>query len=252
MLEKAPKRRDYLIFLHCHWGNRGESIERLAERCLRMMRAVTALDPVFYRWGTVSPSRNFKEYSLNQEFLLGLFDKGTRRSDVTGEPLPWGGHVVWLDNYPRDEYPASVRVSAGVHSASERMANSIHINLAWKVPFDAPPTVPLPPDVIVGLLRAVVEAWEPDVGRVMDQNLLDALRANKENGYYPAAGWSCYVPAARLAFVKAPAGVSVHAVPGMGAIWSAADDFYTVTDQDKLTRVFAIEEVLRHRTGDMG
>ena len=80
--------------------------------------------------------------------------------------------------------------------------------------------------------------------RVVDRKLFDTLCDGKPHDCYSTAGWARYVLASRLSSVVLPDDISATEVPDRGAIWSAADDVYTVTNREKLARVFAMEHAL--------
>jgi hypothetical protein len=234
------------FFINCYWDNRDETPDTLARRCQLMLAGLAELHPTLAHWGSWGKHGTgpFAEVSRDVGTLRNRVEAGLNRGDASGEPSPWGGYSLFFSNDSYKGRRVNLRLDVGVHSAMPNTANAVTIDFNWRVDANEPVAVPLPPEIIIGVLHVLAEAWEPDIGRALEHNLLEELAGDKPRSYYPSAGWACYIPTARAAAVTPPAGVAIHPVPNRGVIWAAARDVFTMTDPAKVALVFQMERAL--------
>ncbi|MGW4480626.1 hypothetical protein [Rhodococcus triatomae] len=166
------------------WGPRPEPVEAVADRWLSTLTALDALVPGD-RWQLVRASETPTELVPDRESLLAaLRTAGSEEdwSDVIGTGLR-------LTRTTRSGGEIEVSVLAG--GAPEYLLQSVVIGITTPTGLA---------DRETRLLSALVLAWDPDVGDVTDDDILDALedRAGFAVGD-PAIGRHAYLSARRAA-----------------------------------------------------
>jgi hypothetical protein len=142
-----------------YWGQRKESREACASRISVFLQALAAQDAALSRWYKLLASRKkpLREWPSDVDGLLPLLE--VNRGDIGGEVMVELGFYFFAWNGWNADLPASLSVGCGAFSPA--------VGNCALVSFDpeASPTL----DLLQGILRAAVTAFDPEDGVVISK-----------------------------------------------------------------------------------
>jgi len=142
-----------------YWGQRKESRQACASRVSAFLQALAAQDAALSRWYKPLASRKerLRELPHDVDGLLPLL--GVNRADIGGEVMVELGFDFSAWNGWKADIPASLSVGCGAFSPV--VSNCAVVSFES----EASPTL----DLLHGILRAAVTAFDPDDGVVVSK-----------------------------------------------------------------------------------
>jgi hypothetical protein len=217
---------DEPFYLGAYWGPRRESVEDCAERLARCLGDLAACNDSLAQWSKKPSGAVEVTTSSLRELLLA----GVNRRDADGTPIAELGFSAGLWNGDR-KVPVGLSVTCGAWTSTPGVMNAVVLDLP--TPGEAPALYEL--DTARCLMRAVVEAWEPDWATLTTYELADALDAGPRE---PAVGWLTFLAGGRPVAADVPAR---REELGSGALLVAAERVEDVG----VARVSALAGALR-------
>lgn len=231
---------DYYIGVY--WGARGDSIPVCADRLGQMMTELEGCHELLASWNQKAPSfREAQKRKLEprREVLEPLFH--------VSEPRDPQGLGYMFSAWNGQRYKAKrmhIMCMCGMVPKHSGLCNSVVLDLPELS--DAVATL-YEPDVLLCTLRAIVRAWDPDWGGIINctyrdeyEDPDDAMPEGKPN-----MGWMTYLRNKRLGGLADAPPCEVEQVPGHGSIFLVTRDHrFSVENPDDLARIQTLTEYL--------
>lgn len=225
------------FYLGAYWGPRRESAEACAEHLADCIARLGACSELFERWYEKTDRKAAAKRSsvpLDPGALRELILLGANRCDADGSPIEELGFSVGLWNGDR-EAPIGLSVNCGGWTSTPGVLNAFVLDL--------PPLLPGPAAQLYGLdaaraiMRATVEAWEPDWATLTSYELAAALDPAPRE---PSVGWITFFSDRRALPEDLPVALGER-MPGRGTLLIATDRVEDV-DASRLREIVAMLE----------
>ncbi|MFE8596157.1 immunity 52 family protein [Archangium violaceum] len=217
-----------------YWGGRKDSAGECARRAEAFFHLLRRCDPIYTRWFEKADSRKKAlqlQFEPTAETFLRFFKRKTYQEGRDGFMLGfWTGH--------EQGHGGQVTLCCG--SAAELMPNNCLLYLPKEEPEKERV---LQVDVLAGVLRAMVLAWEPDWGVITSDDFRDNLSAEGDAGTF--VGWWTYVSRGRGEVPPLPEPVRVQPVEDQGTLVLLTPERLTASNPEHLALGRHVQEVLR-------
>ncbi|WNG54409.1 hypothetical protein F0U59_06140 [Archangium gephyra] len=220
-----------------YWGGREDSAEECARRAEAFFHLLSRCDPIYTRWFEQANSRKKAlqlQFEPTADTFLRFFKRRTYQEGRDGFML-W----VWTGHEEGHGGLATMRCG----SAAEFVPNSCFLYLPSEEPERERV---LQADMLAGVLRAMVLAWEPDWGVVTSGDFRDNLSAEGEAGTF--VGWWTYFSRRRGEVPPLPEPVRVQPVEDQGTLVLLTPERLTATNPEHLALGQHVQEVLRAKS----
>jgi immunity protein 52 of polymorphic toxin system len=219
-------------YVGAYWLGRKESAESCARRAEEFFRILSRYDPTFTQWFEKAYSREEAlklRFEPDAETWLKMFAKEREGA------VDWFSSWVW--NGEDDGNISSASFSCG--SASHRVPNTCVFRPPSKGPV-AERVLHAP--VLVQVLRAMVLAWEPEVGIATSNEHRDQVLKKAKVGTFP--GWVMYFSHRRGPVPPLPAPVHVEPVEDKGTLIVLTPERFTASNPAHVELANQVAEVL--------
>jgi hypothetical protein len=234
-------------FIGCRWRDRKEDADACTNRIVRCLKGLAACDAEFEPVYVV-PRSHTLPYRIPVDFetLKPLVEEGRNREDVPPrriiEKLGYSVSFVSGADYRKRQEQWSLRIMCGAYPQVPAMAN--HCNLSLPQKGEALKTLLLHSKTAC-LVRAMIDAWDPDWATVEGSDFSDYVRESagvpkrSPKGIFP--GWMTYFA---TRFGKIPEDLPVHSRIELeqGTLLILTDDPIT---RERPEHVATAEAVLR-------
>ena len=206
------------------WGPRGESDQECACRWQRFFEKLEELgSEALGGWGLRARSRSaVRELALEQSNLANVVRKGQTTAEETG-------YVFGAWN--RRDAPRSVGFSAHCGVATSVVLNVAYLTLDTAGEQDVRRWAGL----AGAMMRALVEAWEPDWGFFVTNSLRDRQQDREPRA--PAAGYVTYLARGRARAVPRNLDGRIDTTAGDGALISLVEPDGGLPPAEKVLRL---------------
>ncbi|HEX5754300.1 MAG TPA: immunity 52 family protein [Archangium sp.] len=217
-----------------YWGGRKDSAEECARRAEAFFRLLSQCDPIYTRWFEKADSRKKAlqlQFEPTADTFLRFLKRRTYQEGRDGFMLGfWTGH--------EQGHGGQVTMCCG--SAAEFVPNNCLLYLPKEEPEKERV---LQADVLAGVLRAMVLAWDPDWGVITSGAFRDSLspKGNEET----FVGWLTYVSRRRGELPPLPEPVRVQPVEDQGTLVLLTPERLTASNPEHLALGQRVQEVLR-------
>jgi hypothetical protein len=219
-------------YVGAYWLGRKESLESCARRAEAFFRLLSCCAPTLIRWFEQANSR---EEALQLRFepdsatFLKLLVKDLQAGD------DW--YSTWVWNGESDEDSSSTHFSCG--SKSHIVSNYC----VFTPPREGPVAERmLRAPVLTQILRAMVLAWEPEVGIVTSNTHRDEVLKKAKVGTFP--GWVMYFSHRRGPVPPLPAPVHMEPVEDKGTLIVLTPERFTASNPAHVELANEVGEVL--------
>ena len=189
-----------------YWGPRKEGVVQCTRRFLRYMEAIAELGPPLARWHEKAYTRKealMRRLDIDRASLRRLLDEGRNRSEMDGSVIRDLGFYVDIWNGAREDRAVSLSALCGKYS---EYAGPNHVFLRYFSRYWLDRW--LDAEVAVALVRAAVDAWEPDwAGMCARQATRKAIDRGEFDPMVPFVDWVLYHRRKRRRKLPAPARV---------------------------------------------
>ncbi|MGH9571866.1 MAG: Imm52 family immunity protein [Candidatus Angelobacter sp.] len=151
----------------CYWKNREEDLDACANRAAEFLKRMAACDPVFARVYVSSRKHESRlPVSADSELLKPLLE------DKIAEK--WGSRISFVSDHQDcdEQWTIHIRCGAAPAQAPKGWSNFCMPLLPKR---GRPLETLLQPSVLSCIIRAMVQAWEPDWAVIYDDRTLDEL-----------------------------------------------------------------------------
>ncbi|AKJ00066.1 immunity protein 52 of polymorphic toxin system [Archangium gephyra] len=216
-----------------YWGNRKDSAEECARRTETFFHLLSQCDPIYTRWFEQADSRK-KALQLQFEPTADTFLRFfKRRTYQEGRD----GFILWVWTGHEDGHGGLATMRCG--SAAEFASN----NCLLYLPSEEPERERvLQADVLAGVLRAMVLAWEPDWAVVTSDDLRTSFSQTSRAGTF--VGWWTYFSRDRGELPPLPEPVRVQPVEDRGTLVLLTPERLTASNPEHLALGQRVQEVL--------
>jgi hypothetical protein len=229
-------------YIGVYWGARGDSVSACADRLGQMLAELEGCHELLDLWiqsGASFRQARKRKLEPRREVLEPLFDVS-----IPQDP-PSLGYMFSAWNAQLDDAKTmDLLITCGMVPTHSGLCNCVVLNLPE--PSDTNATL-YEPDVLLCILRAVVRAWDPDWGGIMDFTYIDSY-ADPDNikpAGKPSMGWMTYLRNKRLGGLAGAPPCEVEEVPGLGSIFLVTRDHrFSVENPDDLARIQALTDYL--------
>jgi hypothetical protein len=236
-------RRIESYYAGAYWGPRRESPGECARRAEMFLAEMATVDPSFARWFQQGKSRKDalkRPVEPDCAMLEKLIRKGRDRQF---EDL---GYSVWAWNGVCDDYDDSgLNFNCGSHA--ESLSNRCVVDLPSRGP-NAERVLSAP--VLAGLVRSMVNSWEPDSAIATSSVHMDGVTGTSAMaGTF--VGWVMYFPRARGVVPPLPAPVRIEPVEDKGTLIILTPERFTASNPAHVELAERVRESLA-RAGLLG
>ncbi len=199
------------VYAGAYWPARPESLEACTARLVASLGKLADIDDLlaswfFKGWRRASAQRPFKG---DPESVLQALAAGRNRRDGDGSVIEELGFSLGIWNGD-DADPVALSIRCGM--SSPRVPNAVVL----KLPARSARSANLHSRAgTTELLRALVQAWNPDWATVTSASLREA---QGEGALSPVLGWLTYFSTTRGRIPELPDTFSVESIAGMGSI----------------------------------
>ncbi|WPB78876.1 immunity 52 family protein [Archangium violaceum] len=217
-----------------YWSCRKDSAEECARRAEAYFHLLSRCDPIYTRWFEQADSLKKAlqlQFEPTCETFVRFFKKKKYQEGRDGFSFSaWTGHK-------EDGRGGLVTLHCG--SAAEFVPNNCLLYLPKEEPERERV---LQADVLAGVLRAMVLAWEPDWGVITSDDFRDSLspKSNEET----FVGWWTYFSRRRGEMPPLPEPVRVQPVEDKGTLLLLTPERLTASNPEHLALGRRVQEVL--------
>jgi len=238
--ESEPENYPETYYAGAYWGPRKESPEECAQRTVAFLQLMASSDPFLAQW--YKPTRSRKK---GHKFLLvppdlptltEAFRRGVNREDG-GPAIESLGFNVGLDNGGSNRAHAFLRIFCGAYS--EAVSNLCLLSTLKPGP-DEDRVLSAP--VLEGVVRRMVQAWEPDWAVATSSKHRDLLSEKDKAG--PLVGWVTYLSRQRGVVPPLPAPVRIERVEDKGTLVILTPDRLTADNPEHLELARRVGELM--------
>ncbi|KFA87189.1 Imm52 family immunity protein [Archangium violaceum] len=217
-----------------YWGGRKDSAEECARRAEAFFHLLSQCDPIYTRWFEQADSRK-KALQLQFEPTANTFLRFfKRRTYQEGRD----GFMLWVWTGHEEGHGGLATLRCG--SAAEFVPNNCLLYLPKEEPERERV---LQADVLAGVLRAMVLAWEPDCGVVTSDDFRDSLSPQGDVDL----GWWTYFSRRRGEVPPLPEPVRVQPVEDKGTLILLTPERLTASNPEHLALGRHVQQVLSAR-----
>jgi hypothetical protein len=220
-------------YVGAYWLKRGESAEGCAQRAQDFFHLFSRCDPTFTQWFEQAYSREEAlklRFEPNATTFLEMFG----REDNQGVK---GGFSISAWNGERSGDSSGIHFSCG--SSSHIVPNTCVFNPPREGPVSERM---LRAPVLTQILRAMVLAWEPEVGIVTSDIHRDEVLKKSKVGTFP--GWVMYFSHRRGPVPPLPAPVHVEPVEDKGTLIILTPERFTASNPAHVELANEVGDVL--------
>jgi hypothetical protein len=228
---------DESYYAGAYWGCRPESAEQCARRAETFFRLLAASHPSYERW---FEKHNSTKKSLQLEFeptvdtFLRFFARKKYQVGRDGFLLgAWTGHV-------KQDQGGMVMLGCG--GDAEATPNSVILYFPVEPPGkERQLTVP----VLTGVMRAMVLAWEPDVGVIVSDAFRDHVSEIGHPGLF--VGWLTYYSRQWGEVPPLPAPVRVEPLEDKGTLVVLTPERLSPSNPEHVALAWRVQNLLEER-----
>jgi len=222
-----------------YWGPRRESIVECAERLTRCLSFLAECNELFAAWYDKGKSRKDARarqvYPAQREQVLAILEKGRHWTDVPRTLMEDLGFSVGLWNGTSDETASSFRTHCGCYSDVKGLWNNALVEPPGRITAFATVTM------MCGILKALITAFEPEWGGVIDGDSRDARNCPIGR---PVVDWIFYINRLDIDLSKLPPSASIQPVENLGTIIVVQDRPIDPTNPQDLQNIKMVEAAL--------
>jgi hypothetical protein len=217
-----------------YWGRRPESAEECARRAAMFFRLLAECHPSYARWyekNSTGRKASQLEFEPTQETFVRFFGRKKYQSGNDGFRFgAWTGH---------EEQDQGGMVMLGCGSKAEFSSNVLRLffpaeALGHERMLSAP--------VLVGVMRAMAVAWEPEWALATADGLWDQLSGGSRVGCF--LGWMTYFSRERGEVPALPAPVRVEPVGDKGTLVILTPERLTPSNPEHVALAWRVQNRL--------
>lgn len=228
-------------FITAYWGPRQETPEACAGRYLRMLEALSTIDPVFNNWFFLGRERGTLLASLDHNDIAKLISEAIIRED-DGTPFVQAGYMFGAANgltrHPRFIH---LGVHAGMYISADYYINTVDLDTE---PLSAENADLISVRVMKPAMLAIAAAWD---ATWCGLRLGDLLKFNvKPKPWRPHFGlaWMTYLSPRFAPMIAPPPSAITEKLPGGGLLMIATEERFSVENPAHLAVARGIEAAL--------
>jgi hypothetical protein len=216
-------------------------VEQCAEHVVHCLRDLGKSDIAFSRWFQAGRSRKKaleREVQITHETVKELLFRGRSKRDIGGDVMEELGFSMRLWNGGEDCQSVGFSVTCGGYARNPNVWNSCVINL----PSEGHPSERLlKVEVLLRLMRAVIESFDPHWATVMPDSLLRTVQFVPN---IPVPGWLFYFANSVSRQPHLPAATRVVNVAGRGKILIVAEERFNTQRTEHLQAHAAVQAAI--------
>ncbi|HEX7968828.1 MAG TPA: Imm52 family immunity protein [Stellaceae bacterium] len=224
-----------------YWGPRPQSPEACVAPFLRMLEALSAIDPVFGNWTFLGPTKGTPLAPLGKDDIARLIAEGVSRED-DGTPFPQAGYQFGASNgRKRTGRGVKVRIHAGTSFAANYLINLAHL---MTEPLDEANASLINLKILRPAMLALASAWDTTWCQVSPWGI-EALET-QPRPRRPLLGlaWMTYISPRFAPMVTPPRSAIVERLPDGALLMIATEDRFDATNPAHLAVARDIEAAL--------
>lgn len=242
--QPEPEAYPETYYVGAYWGPRKESPEECARRTAAFLRLMTSSDPFLAQWYIPSKSRKSSPRSPlvppDLSTLAEAFRRGVNR-EGRGPAIEELGFNIGLSNGGSSQAHAFLTIFCG--ASSEAVSNFCLLSPLKPGP-DSDRVLSVP--VLAGVVRSMVQAWEPDWAVATSSKHRDLLSEKGKAGMF--AGWVTYLSRQRGVVPPLPAPVRIERVEDKGTLVILTPDRLTADNPEHLALGRRVGELVEKLT----
>ncbi|NVJ21733.1 immunity 52 family protein [Myxococcus sp. AM011] len=239
--QPAPKTYPETYYAGAYWGPRRESPGECARRAVTFLNLLAACDPLLAHWNKIpKPRGKGRKTPLMPPDLSTLteaYRRGVNR-EPGGPAFEHLGLTVSAYNDGIGPDLASLRMHCG-SSAEFSTANACVLSIPYK---GENAERLLTPPVLMGVVRSMALAWEPDWAVAMSEayRTMDARQDEADMWL----GWVTYLARSRGKVPPLPAPVRIERVEDLGTLIVLTPERFTVANPEHMALARRVRELL--------
>lgn len=240
-MTRQPESETYpeTYYAGAYWGPRKESPEECAQRTAAFLLLMASSDPFLAQWYLPTRARKGSHkpplVPPDVSTLTEAFRRGVNR-EGRGPAIEQLGFSIGLSNGGSSRAHAFLTLFCG--ASSEAVSNFCLLSL--KPGPDADRVLAAP--VLAGVVRGMVQAWEPDWAVATSSKHRDLL--SEKGGAGTFAGWVTYLSRQRGVVPPLPAPVRIERIEDKGTLVTLTPDRLTADNPEHLELGRRVGELL--------
>jgi hypothetical protein len=222
-----------------YWGPRRENPAECATRLLRMLDALSAIDPVFGNWYCASRMKMVPAASLDVRALAALIQKGVSRED---NGVPFADNGYWFGAFNgtrRNQRSIEISINAGSSVSGDHFINMVLLRTS---PLDNENTSFISFRVFKPLMLAIASAWDTTWCGAYPMDLL-SLRTKADRPRFSLA-WMTYISQRFAPMITPPPTAISERLPNGALVMIATKERFETEDPAHLAVARDIEAAL--------
>jgi len=224
------------------WGSRREGADSIAERWIKLISRLQALDPVvakWYYWPKTGPIEKTPAVAFKPDKaqIAAFVDSHVGTND-DGSPEPLYGYFGFMRNVATGDGPRAFSIEISAGKGGPYCFNNVLISTAAHVTPD--------PDVIThrvfkGIVRALAEAFQPACVNAYPSSVLDFWPKRETSAPSVELAWITYVASRYAPLITTPASAIVDYQPDGGLLMAATDETFDIKNPRHMAAARDIE-----------
>jgi len=219
-------------YLGAYWRPQEESVASCAEKLLAFLRTIVTIDTMFENWFETGWSKRealTKRIDVNQKALELLLSTNNDKEL---------GHQIGIWNGESDD-SRSCGISVRCGCSNQYLHNSLIINLPYGT--DVANKI-LTYKVLLQLMKATVDSWEPDWAVIMSNDQLDNIQETAAG--QPTVGWFLYNSRTTNSLPDLPHPSCVTSFHGSGTLTVLTKDRFSARKPEHMMIVHNVSKIL--------
>lgn len=217
-------------YIRSCWAARQESPAELADRFVKLIDRLSAIDPVFALW--TSGARGPKKFETIRDRYADVVKACMSRDDFG--PVPIEGYRFFAITRGQPESRSfSVMVHAGAYMLTTQNQNDVMFETSDMA---VPDPSSLSYSLFRSVLAAIIEIWSPDDCVVMPRQLMPLINLDR----HFRESWMQYLSKPFADLITLPEDVRVERLSGGGVLMVATTDTFNVDNPAHLAGARAI------------
>jgi hypothetical protein len=227
--------------ISAYWGRRREDPAACATRLLRMLDALSEIDPVFGNWYCASRMKMVRAASLNHETLAALISKGVSRED-DGTAFAENGYWFGAFNDTRKN-PRAIEISvhAGCGTSGDYSINRVTLKT---MPLNEENASFINLRVLKPATLAIVSAWDATWCAAYPWSLLDLRTKRDPPRPWFSLAWMTYISPRFAPMITPPRSALSERLPNGGLLMIATEERFETENPAHLAVARNIEAAL--------
>ncbi|HUI22394.1 MAG TPA: Imm52 family immunity protein [Methylocella sp.] len=220
------------------WGSRREVPEALADRWIKLITRLQAIDPVFAHWYYWPKPSRIASQDWDRTHIIKFIESNVGTNDADGSPQPLYGYSCFAINTDAGDGPRSFSTRFSAGTGGPYCFNNALVSTSCGT---APDPLVVTYKVFRGIVLALGEAFEPARVIAYPVSILDFWPKGQGGRPIIKLAWITYVGPSYAHLITPPSEAIVERQPDGGLLMAATKETFDVSNPTHMAAARAIE-----------